>query len=55
MDAPATTSPVTYDIQMAAYNGHTAYLNRNATWQNSITGGYDATPVSTFTVMEIKN
>lgn len=55
MDSPATTSAVTYEIQMAAYEGYTAYLNRNAAWQNSITGGYDATPVSSLTVMEIKN
>lgn len=55
MDSPNTTSAVTYDVQMAAYDTQTVYLNRNAAWQNSIAGGYDATPVSTLTVMEIKN
>jgi hypothetical protein len=54
MDSPATTSPVTYQVQMAAYNGQTVYLNRSALWQNGGTsGGYDATPVSTITAMEI--
>lgn len=36
MDAPGTTGPVTYDVQMAAYDTQTVYLNRNAAWQNSI-------------------
>lgn len=53
MDAPSSTSPVTYEVQMAAYNNQTVYLNRSPTWQNSAVNGYDATPVSTINVMEI--
>lgn len=55
MDSPATTSPVTYDVQMAAYDANTVYLNRSVNWQANAAAGYDATPVSTLTVMEIKN
>lgn len=55
LDAPATTSPVTYEIQMAAYAGHTVYLNRSATWQSGAASGYDATPVSSLTVTELSN
>lgn len=55
MDSPNTTSAVTYDVQMAAYDANTVYLNRSPNWQANAAGGYDATPVSTLTVMEIKN
>lgn len=53
MDAPNSTAPVTYQIQMASYDGHTVFLNRSPTWQNGPASGYDATPVSTINVMEI--
>ena len=44
---------VTYKIQVASYSGHNWYLNRNAAYQNGGTGGYDAVPLSTLTLMEI--
>lgn len=55
IDSPNTTSAVTYQIQMAAYTWHTVYLNRSSAWQNSLSSGYDATPVSSFVGMEIAN
>lgn len=55
MDLPATTQPVTYEIQMAAYNWQTVYLNRSHMWQNSLAWWYDASPVSSMTIMEIAN
>lgn len=55
VDSPATASPVTYEIQMAAYAGQTVYLNRSHTWQSGAPSGYDATPVSSLTVMELSN
>ncbi|MFB0965655.1 MAG: hypothetical protein QMC36_08485 [Patescibacteria group bacterium] len=55
VDAPASASPVTYEIQMAAYDTKTVYLNRSPTWQSGASQGYDATPVSSLTVMEIAN
>ena len=45
--------PVTYKIQIAAFNGQTWYLNRSETYQNGGSGGYDAVPLSTITLMEI--
>ncbi len=55
LDSPATASPVTYEIQMASYAGQTVYLNRSHNWQSSLANGYDATPVSSLTVMELSN
>ncbi|MDQ1343974.1 MAG: hypothetical protein QG650_694 [Patescibacteria group bacterium] len=55
MDSPTTTAPVTYEVQMAAYSGYSVYLNRSPAWQNAAASGYDATPVSTITAMEIGN
>lgn len=55
MDTPSTTSPTTYQIQMAAYAGQTVFLNRSYIWQNNPASWYDATPVSSMTVMEIDN
>lgn len=53
LDSPATTSQITYKIQVAAYNGITWYLNRNPTYQDGGTSGYDAVPLSVVTLMEI--
>jgi hypothetical protein len=53
VDTPATTSPLTYRIDAAAYNGNTFYLNRSTAWQNQPTLGYDAMPVSSMIIMEI--
>ena len=53
LDSPATTSQITYKIQVAAYGSVTWYLNRNPTYQDGGTGGYDAVPLSVVTLMEI--
>lgn len=52
-DVPGSAATLTYQIQAAAYNGQTIYLNRNSGWQNNIGSGYDAVPVSSLVVMEI--
>ena len=51
LDSPATTSSVTYKIQLAGYSTNGTYINRSYQWQN--TSAYDGTPSSTITVMEI--
>jgi len=53
LDEPATTSQITYKIQVAAYNSVTWYLNRAQNFQDGGAGGYDAIPLSTITLMEI--
>jgi len=53
VDRPNTTEPVTYFLKMGAYSGSTVYLNRNANWQQSVAGGYDAVPSSNMKVMEV--
>jgi len=53
LDEPATTSQITYKIQVAAYNGITWYLNRSPTFQDGGTQGYDSIPLSVVTLMEI--
>tara|TARA_B100000003_G_scaffold9001_1_gene7809 strand:- start:219 stop:863 length:645 start_codon:yes stop_codon:yes gene_type:complete len=50
--AVSTTSQVNYKLQMKAYSTYTVYLNRTASFQNQ--AGYDSTPVSTITAMEIE-
>jgi hypothetical protein len=52
-DLPNSTSPLTYQIQAAAYNGLTVYVNRTQTWQNLAGSGYESVPVSSLVVMEI--
>jgi hypothetical protein len=52
-DSPATTSAITYQVQIGGYSGGTAvYLNRAETFQVSA-NDYDNVPVSTITLMEI--
>jgi len=51
LDSPATTSQVTYKIQMASYSTYIVYINRNGADLN--TTGYDARTASSITVMEI--
>lgn len=52
LDSPNTTSALTYGIDIGGYNtGYTVYINRNEAYQN--TADYDATPISTLTLMEI--
>lgn len=53
LDAPNNISQLTYKIQIAAYDGHTWYLNRSQAYQAGGAGGYDAVPLSTITLMEI--
>ena len=53
LDEPATTSQITYKIQVAAYNAQTWYLNRATTFQDGGVQGYDAIPLSVITLMEI--
>jgi hypothetical protein len=52
-DSPATTSAITYQVQLGGYSGSPiVYLNRSETWQVSA-NDYDNVPVSTITLMEI--
>ena len=52
LDSPSTTSSTTYKIQISGYSAsYNVYINRNYQWQSS--ADYDATPISTITVMEI--
>ena len=52
-DSPATTSAITYQVQIGGYSGSPImYLNRAETFQVSA-GEYDTVPVSTITLMEI--
>ena len=51
LDSPATTSAITYKIQLAGYSTNATYINRSYQWQN--TSAYDGAPSSTITVMEI--
>jgi hypothetical protein len=53
LSGQSSTFAVTYKIQVASYNGTNWYLNRGAVYQNGGTGGYDAVPLSTITLMEI--
>ena len=53
LNGQSSVFPVTYKIQVAAYEAQTWYLNRNAAYQNGGTNGYDAVPLSTITLMEI--
>lgn len=52
-DLPGNTSALTYQIQAAAYNGQTIYVNRNSGWQNQPASGYDPVPVSSLIAMEV--
>jgi hypothetical protein len=53
LSGQASTFPVTYKIQVAAYNNVNWYLNRSEIYQNGGADGYDAVPLSTITLMEI--
>jgi hypothetical protein len=53
LDSPATASSMIYKIQAASYNGQTAFINRSSTWQNSAANGYDSTPTSFLTILEV--
>jgi hypothetical protein len=53
LDDPSSIADITYKIQVAAYSAYNWYLNRGAVYQNGGTGGYDAVPLSTITLMEI--
>ena len=53
LDTPNTTSEITYKIQVAAYNTIGWGVNRSANYQDGGTQGYDSTPISTLTLMEI--
>jgi hypothetical protein len=51
-DNPATTSEITYKVQMASYSTYVVYLNRHGTDAN--TSEYDSRAASSITVMEVK-
>lgn len=51
IDSPATTSQITYKIQMASYNTYVAYINRHGTDAN--TSEYDSRCASSLIAMEI--
>jgi hypothetical protein len=50
IDSPATTSSITYDVQMYAASGCTVYINRNQYNSNRI---YDPAGISFLTLMEV--
>lgn len=53
MDTPATTSSLTYSIQLRGYSGTpTVYVNRAQTYQ-ALTDDYDGVPLSTITLIEV--
>ena len=52
-DSPASTSSLTYQIELGGYSGSPIiYVNRSETWQ-VLANDYDTTPVSTLTLMEV--
>lgn len=52
-DSPATTSAITYQVQLGGYSSAPAvFLNRSGAFQ-VLAGDYDTVPVSTITLMEI--
>ena len=52
LDSPATTSPTTYQIQLATgYNSNAAYINRQGAAADN--AGYIQFPTSSITLMEI--
>ena len=52
MDYPNTTNECRYKIFIKGYNDlYQVYVNRSHLWQN--TSNYDATPISTITLMEV--
>lgn len=52
LDEPASTSDVTYHLQLNGYGGNSVYINKiEADWDNS---DYAGTPISTITLMEIQ-
>jgi hypothetical protein len=51
LDSPATTSSITYKIQVRTEGGATNYINRSINDQNSATG---TRPASSILAMEIK-
>ena len=54
IDSPASSSALTYKIQVSAYSTHTWYVNRSYTFQNDgTTGSFDSIPLSVITLMEI--
>lgn len=50
-DSPATTSPITYRIQLNPYSSNTICMNRKYSWNDG--NDYDGCPSSTITLMEI--
>ena len=52
LDSPATTSEITYSLDMGGYStSYTVYLNRQHYFSNAASN--DATPMSSMTIMEI--
>ena len=52
LDSPATTSEITYSLDMGGYStSYTVYLNRQHAYTNGTAN--DSTPMSSFTLMEI--
>ena len=51
LDSPATTSAISYTIQVLSSNGQTLYINRSARDTDGL--AYDGRSVSSITVMEI--
>lgn len=53
LDSPASTSALTYQVEMGGYSSSPiVYVNRSETYQSS-SNDYDGVPVSSITLMEI--
>lgn len=52
-DSPASSSALTYKIQVSAYSANTWYVNRSYTFQSHSGASYDSIPLSVITLMEI--
>ena len=53
IDSPASSSSLTYKIQVSGYSGVSWHINRSYTFQNSGDNSYDSIPLSVITLMEI--
>jgi hypothetical protein len=52
LDSPATTSAVTYQLQVSSYNGYSVYLNRSYYYTDS--SDHESTKVCSLILMEIQ-
>lgn len=53
LDSPATTSTITFTLEMSSYSGSVAHMNRTVQWQDGGALGYDGAPASSITLLEV--